>query len=891
MKRTVLLFALLLFGGLIMAATLWLPNPGPDAARSDRTGSDVVATTQATPAAGAREPGGEAPKAPDAHFFNERAFPLGRIPLERWQAAQIEAATLRDAARRDADAGLRTETWEPAGPTNIGGRMTDLAVDPTDADIVYAAAAEGGVLRTFDGGQSWTALFDDQPSLSVGAVAIDPADPAVIYAGTGEVNPGGGSVAYGGAGIFRSLDRGETWACLGLENTGSIGRIVVDPTNSERIFVAAMGQLWLDNPERGVYRTTDGGATWERVLYIADHTGCVDLIVRPDNPEVILAATWQRVRRPEYYDYGGPGCAVHKSVDGGDTWSLVGGGLPAPGQNGGRIGLSLCASQPDVMHAIYADRTGYFAGLYKSADGGQTWTRTSDGALNNVFASYGWWFGNVRTHPVNSGWIYVLGFDFCRSTNNGQSYYNASGGMHVDHHGLAFGAGANPVIYNGNDGGVYRSTNGGDAWVKLPDLPVTQIYRLALDANNPLALYCGTQDNGTCRTLTGALTDWVMILGGDGFQPLVHPQSSSRIWAQYQYGSLYYSSNGGGSWSSAQNGIGSSDRRNWNSPLVQDPTSADRRYFGTQRLYRSSGNTSWTAISPDLTGGPHQGGSGQVDGILTTIAVSPLDGQILWTGSDDGYVHGTTDGGATWANVSAGLPERWITSVRADPFERQTAYVTVSGWRWGEPLPHVYRTRDLGLHWEPIAGNLPEAPVNDLAPSPLVPEHLLVATDVGVYQSFDGGATWSMVGANLPRVVVTSLLIEPSTMRCYAGTYGRSFFVCTLADPSSVRESQADRGGETARAGRLLAPQPNPARTRTTIAWEQVGAGPMEVEIFSVAGRRVWQRVIAGSASQSGVLHWDLRDSRGRPLPAGAYYARLSSGGHSLGRQTIIVER
>jgi len=716
---------------------------------------------------------GLAPREPNDRFFAERAFPQGRIPRDQWLAAKAQAASMK------AQRGGRTVTWTQRGPTNIGGRITDVAVDPTDEDTVFVGAAEGGVFRTFDGGQSWTPIFDDQPALAVGAVAIDPSDPDVIYAGTGEVNPGGGSVAYGGVGLFRSTDQGNTWTHLGLDDTGAIGRIVIDPTDSNRLFVAAMGQLWEDNPERGVYRTTDGGATWQQVLYVNDQTGCVDLILRPDDSDVLYAAMWQRYRRPERYTYGGLSCAVHRSVDGGDTWTLVGGGLPGPSSNGGRIGLSLCKTQPDVMHAIYADKTGYFDGLYRSTNGGYNWTRTNDGSLSGIFSSYGWWFGNVRTHPLDPDTIFVLGLYFYRSTNGGASYSSASGGMHVDHHGLDFGPGLSPVIYNGNDGGVYRSTNGGTAWTKRYDLPLTQAYRIALDASNSNALYLGAQDNGTCRTLTGSVSDWSMIYGGDGFQPLIHPTNSNYIWALYQYGALGFSSNGGYSFSSATSGIGYSDRTNWNSPLVQDPTDVNRRYFGTNKLYRSTGNTSWSAVSGDLTNGPHQGQSGQVDGILHAIAVSPLDGDVIWTGSDDGVVHVTTNGGSNWTDVSAGLPERWITAVRADPFVRETAYVTISGFRWAEPLPHVFKTTDLGATWVSISGNLPEAPANDFVADPNVDGRYYVATDVGVYESVDGGTTWHTLGHNLPNVVVTSLAFDRANNELYAGTYGRSVFSCS----------------------------------------------------------------------------------------------------------------
>ncbi len=718
-------------------------------------------------------------KTPNPWFFVERAYPSGRIPIHRWRDAQRQATALQNSENST------TATWSPRGPENIGGRITDIAVDPTNADLVYAGAAEGGVFKSTDGGQSWTPVFDQMPSLSIGALAIDPSNPNVVYAGTGEVNPGGGSMAYGGAGLFRSSNQGDTWQLVGLENSGSIGRILVHPGDPDTLFVAAMGQLWQADTERGVYRTTDGGDTWDKILYVDDETGCVDLIQRPDDPDVLYAAMWQRIRQPEYYDYGGPGCAVYRSTDGGDNWQLVEGGLPTPSDDGGRIGLSLCASQPDVMHAIYADRTGYFDGLYRSTDGGSIWTRTSDDDLDNVFSSYGWWFGNVRTHPTDPDSIYVLGLDFWRSTDGGASYFNASGGMHVDHHGLDFGSGSDPVIYNGNDGGVYRSDDDGGSWDHLPDLPITQAYRIALDAGNPRALYIGAQDNGTCRTLTGDTDDWSNIYGGDGFQPLVDPSDPDRIWAQYQYGSLFFSDDGGTIWRFATLGVAAGDRRNWNTPHVMDPTDQQTRYFGTNKLYRSTADRNWTVISPDLTGGPHMGNAGQVDGTLTTIAVSPLDSDVIWTGSNDGRVHHTTDGGATWNDVSTGLPDRWVTAVRPDPFDPDTAYVTISGYRWTEYLPHVYRTEDLGGGWEPIAGNLPDAPVNDILADPDRPGRLFIATDVGVFETADSGITWSAFGAELPRVVTTSLVLDRDRQVLVVGTYGRSLFSAVI-DPTRV---------------------------------------------------------------------------------------------------------
>ncbi len=716
---------------------------------------------------------------PNNWFFAERAFPQGKIPLEYWRSAQLQAAHMRAMEGPGADA------WTPRGPDNIGGRITDIVIDPGNSKRVWAGTAEGGVFRTTDEGQSWTPLFDDMPTLSIGALALDPGDSDVLYAGTGEVNPGGGSVAYGGSGIYRSSDGGDTWQHLGLEDTGSIGRIRVDALDSDTIFVAAMGHLWQDNAERGVYRSTDGGVTWNLILFVNDQTGCVDLIQRPDNPAVLLAAMWQRIRQPEYYDYGGPGCAIHRSTDGGDTWTIVTSGLPAPGVDGGRIGLSLCASQSNIMHAVYTDHdSGAFAGLFRSTDSGATWTRTTDSALAQAFSSYGWWFSNVRTHPNDPDSIYVLGLEFWRSVDGGASYFQASGGMHVDHHALDFSSGLNPVAYCGNDGGVYRSDDGGGTWIHLPDQPHVQVYRLALDPSNPDAVYVGAQDNGTLRTLTGATDDWGEIFGGDGFQPMVDANNPQYIWAQYQYGSLFFSNNGGLAWYGATNSISGADRRNWNTAHVRDPSDPSLRYFGTNRLYQSTNVTSWSVISPDLTGGPHGGNNGQVDGILTSISVSPVDSAVIWTGSDDGYVQVTTDTGATWNDTSATLPERWVTSVRADPFDRETAYATISGFRWTEPLPHVFRTTDMGASWIPIAANLPEAPVNDLLADPDRPGRLVIATDVGVFETADSGGSWAILGSGLPNVICTSLALNPGNQSLIVGTYGRSLFALPVPPPA-----------------------------------------------------------------------------------------------------------
>ncbi len=723
-------------------------------------------------------PSEELAKQPSSYFFDQRAYPKGRIDIRAVNRAR--AGTAVGVAFANATS---SPSWIQRGPNNVQGRVTDIAVDPLDNSIAYVAAAEGGVFRTMDSGQSWDALFDFESSLSMGAVAIDPINRNVIYAGTGEVNPGGGSLAYGGAGLYRSTDQGNTWTNIGLQNSGAIGRIIIHPTNPDIMHVAVMGHLWTAGPDRGIYRTTDGGATWTNVLFVNSTTGCVDLIQRDDNPDVLYAAMWQRIRQPEFYDYGGIGCGVYRSDDGGVTWSLVGNGLPAPSADTGRIGLAIGRSDPDVMCAVYADRTGFFDGLYRTEDGGASWFRTNDSSLSNVFSSFGWWFGNVRIDAFDADVIYVLGLRMYRSGDAGLSYSQIGNNMHVDHHAMDFGSNIGDNLYAGNDGGVYLSSDGINYVKTTGDLPITQAYRIATRSWNTSALWIGTQDNGTSQDLDGD-GDFDFIYGGDGFEPLPHPTDPNRIWAQYQYGNVAYSDNQGASFSSATGGL--SGRFNWNAPHTVDPSDPETRYFGSNMVFRNVGNLNWVSISGDLTGGPHLGNNGQVNGTLTAISVSPVDSDVIWTGSDDGYVHVTADGGNTWTDVSSGLPLRWVTSIRPDQNSSGKAFITLSGFRWGESSSQVFRTEDFGQTWTSIGDDIPDGPANDILIDPADDGRYFVATDFGVYQTNDAGTSWARLGTGLPNVVVNDLSFLADTRELFAGTYGRSIFSVTVPAPTEV---------------------------------------------------------------------------------------------------------
>ena len=717
---------------------------------------------------------------PDEMLFRQRAFPVGRID----QDARLDG--LRQ-ARQFTEAYNDARRWEPVGPTNIGGRLTDAAVDPRDSDVIYIGCAMGGLMKTTDGGESWRPLMDRAPTMAVGSVAIDPSDPDVVYVGTGEVNPGGGSAAFPGVGVYKSTDAGRTWHHVGLDRTRHIGRIVVDPSNSDVVFAAAMGALYTSNPERGLYRSRDGGDSWDQVLAVNDSTGCIDVAV--DESGTVLAATWERIRRPWMRSFGGPGSGVYRSADGGTSWTLLGGGLPSPSDDVGRIGICIAASDPDVCYAVYADATGYFDGLYRSDDGGLTWARTRDGSLEDVYSSYGWWFGNVRVSPTNADRVFVLGLNLMRSSNGGNNWSDVGQSVHVDHHAMTFTAQDPDWVFLGNDGGAYLSSNGGSNWRKLPDLPATQFYACEIDASNPHRFYGGTQDNGTLRTWTGGADDWESILGGDGFRVRVDPTDSRYVYAEWQYGGFSRSTDGGDEFSYSKNGISEADPTNWNAPFVIDPSNSTTLYFGTNRVYRSTNRGSrWSSISGDLTSG---GGGGNLTfGTVTTLAVSPVDPDYIYAGTDDGHVAYTSDGGSNWRDVSDGLPERWVTAVVAHPRSPESFFVTLSGFKWDEDAAHVYRTNDGGATWTSIQSNLPEAPVNAMVVDPAIAGTYYVATDLGVYTSANGGRGWRPLGRGLPFAVAMDLKLDPGTRTLAVATFGRSMWSLDLG--SARAPVQAD---------------------------------------------------------------------------------------------------
>jgi len=790
-------------------------------------------------------------------LFMQRAYPNGEINTSALSEAiqwKIQAANRSTA----------NEVWQFSGPLNIGGRITDIEIPSTQPDVYYVGAASGGIFKTVNGGTDWLPIFDDQQMLSIGDIEISKTNNNLIYVGTGEVNAGGGSLVYDGDGIHKSTDGGTTWQSKGLPDIGSVGKIVLDPNNDDIAFVGAMGPLFRNSGNRGVYKTTNGGDSWQQVLFVSDSTGVVDMAIHPTNGNIVYAASWERIRRPNKRQYGGITSGIYRSIDGGSNWTELTNGLPSIASQKGRIGMDISQSNPNVLYARYADASGNIQGVYKTINGGDTWNAVNSSQLNDV--GFHWWFGGIFIDPTDENVLYNVDFEVQKSTNGGASWNSVFTNAHVDQHAMAFNATLPDEVLLGNDGGLYYSSNGGSSAVKDLKLPITQFYRMHVDAQNANKIYGGAQDNSTSRTQTAGLSDWNIIYGGDGFQTLVDPTNTNVIYALYQYGSLGKSTNNGGSFSNATNGISSGDRKNWDTPITFDSNNSQILYFGANRLYKTTNAAnSWTAISPDLTNGPHSGNL--TFGTITTISVSQFNSQFIFVGTDDGKAWITQDGGSNWTDISTGVPNRWVTKVLASKENANTVYLTLSGYRYGEDVGHVYKSIDFGNSWVDISTGLPDIPVNDIEQDNF--GNLFIGTDVGVLASKDEGVNWSVLGENLPTVVVTDLHIHEGSQFLFAATFGRSTYKIDISD-DILNQDEIVFSSE-------VKVFPNPASEVVTIFLKNASERT-SLEVYDVMGKLVKQKYF-----ENGQFNFSVED-----LQAGIYYLKISQGQQQTSKKLIV---
>ncbi|WP_224484891.1 VPS10 domain-containing protein [Robertkochia aurantiaca] len=690
------------------------------------------------------------------------------------------------------------------GPALMSGRINDLEMHPTNSKVVYLGSAGGGVWKSNDGGATFNPIFEEHCQ-SIGAVAVDPSDPDnTIYVGTGETWTRN-SVSVG-CGLFRSKDGGANWSKLGFENSERISNVIVNPENPDEIYVGVLGALWGDSDERGVYKSADGGATWEQILYVNPKTGCADLTIDPKDPSTLYASMWEFRRTGWSFESGGANSALYKSTDGGANWKKIHNGFPEG--NLGRLAIAVAPSNPDVLYTVIEAEEDNRKGLYRSDDAGASWKQ-----LNNDFGITvrPFYFSRIVVDPRDENVVVKGGLTGSISRDGGKTFKNL-GNMHSDIHDIAFHIKDSDIMFVGTDGGVYRSWNGGTTMEIVENLPLSQFYHISTDNEEPYNVYGGLQDNGSwygpSRSPGGiSARDWNSVGQGDGFRVYRHPeknviysemQGAENIWRYDVDRSLVKTIQ------PLPTDEGVKYRFNWNAPIALSPHVADRIYVGSQFLHRSDDmGDSWEIISPDLTtndpakqdqaasGGLSVDNSGAENHTtIFTIAESPLDEQVIWVGTDDGNVQVTRDGGKSWTNTIeniSGLPANtWCYHIEASSFDAGTAYAVFDGHTMNDQNVYVYKTSDYGKSWKSIATEDIEGFARNIQEDYENPDLLFLGTEFGLYITTDGGTTWNKFTNNMPAVAVHYIDLQKQTNDLVMGTHGRGVII--IDDISALRE-------------------------------------------------------------------------------------------------------
>jgi photosystem II stability/assembly factor-like uncharacterized protein len=861
---------------------------------------------------------------------------FARLPVRRRFAAAlvllafVAAAPRAAAGRPSADSFIDALPARCLGPANMGGRVVDVAVVESHPATLYVATASGGLWKTTNHGTTWAPVFERETTVSLGAVAVAPSNPDVVWVGTGEANPRN-SVAWGN-GVYKSTDGGQTWHHAGLDDTHHIGRVVIHPTNPDIVYVAALGHVWGPNEERGLYKTTDGGKTWRHVKYLDADTGFIDLAMDPGDPDTLYAAAY-RLRRDAFSggnpaEQFGPLAGLYKTTDGGKTWTRLTRGLPD--RPVGRCGLAVWRKDPRVLYAVVQTDTTVLrretewgqpakanadpttGGVFRSDDRGETWVKVND------LCPRPFYFSQVRVDPRDDRRLYVLGVVLHVSTDGGKTFADAAPGAHADLHALWIDPNDSDHLVAGSDGGVHLSYDRGRHWEHPKNLPIGQFYAVAVDTSKPYWVYGGLQDNGTwggpsaTRNVDGiTAASWFRVLGMDGFQCAVDPADAYVVYAEGQYGELRRVHVGTGETANIRPRPpqGQPDYRfNWNTPFLLSPHSASVVYCGGNVLFRSRDRGDhWDVISPDLTRG---GGGPDFAHTITTIAESPLKAGLLWVGTDDGRVQLTRNGGRDWSDLSDNVPgvprERCVSRVIASSFAEGTAYLAIDRHRNDDRRPYLFRTTDYGATWKPVMGDLPPGgPVYVVRESPRNADLLFTGTEFGLFMSLDGGGRWHRYGG-LPTVAVHDLALHPRDRELVIGTHGRSLYVMDVAP---LEQATADvlsapaylfdvkpatlfrfRGTHGLDGAKVYA-APNPPFGATLYYHMATKAdGPVRVTITDARGQAVSE---LKGPSDAGLhqLVWPLRagpageSGTGPLVPPGEYVAELRAGGRVMAKR------
>ena len=852
---------------------------------------------------------------------------------------------------------LKLFTFRNIGPFRAGSWVTCFAVpefpEPAHLYTFYVGTRNGGVWKTTNNGITFEPIFDTQSHLSIGALAIAPSDPNLIWVGTGEAYCTRSS--HSGDGVYKSTDGGRTWQNMGLRDSHHIPRIIIHPTNPDVVYVASMGHLFTPNAERGVFKTTDGGQSWQKVLYLNDKVGVIDLVMDPSNPEVLYAATYDKVRLPWHYEAGGPGSGIYKTTDGGRTWKRLSGGLPSGYV--GRIGIDVFRKNPRILYAVVenfrqptekekeaaarAGRPAYpvaVGEVYRSEDAGETWVRVNSGK-EPLASKAPYSFNQIFVNPEDDRNLFITGVTLASSVDGGKTWRDADWPntvlfqkafgdvrtLWIDH--------KNPQrMLFGSDGGVYVTYDGGKTCHHFYNLPLGEVYDLDVDMEEPYNVYAGLQDHdswkGPSNSWSGAvnLCDWVTVGGGDGMYNVVDPSDSRWVYNCREFGGFGRLDQKTGLRKSIQpvREPGKEPYRfNWTPPIHLSPHNSSIVYIGAQCLLRSlDRGEHWEEISPDLTTNDKskQQGAGNITFCtITTISESPVKPGVIWVGTDDGKVQLTTNGGATWTDCTpaiakAGGPANlWVSRVFASPQEAGTAFVAKSGFRQDDFKPYLFKTTDFGKTWVSVVSNLPDYPINVVLQSSKNPELLFVGTDHGLFVSFDGGKKWWPFQNNMPRVKITDLVIHPREKDLVVGSYGRGIWITNIwpleelrpevlqkeaylfsIRPAIQKEYPVFGNYELLGDSHLLTPNEPDEVTIFYFLREEV-PGEVKLKVYDQQGNLL-KEIKAGGQAGFHRLSWDMRKEAGprsqtARVEPGEYRVVLEYGDQKLERTAVVKKR
>lgn len=697
------------------------------------------------------------------------------------------------------------------GPSTMGGRIMDLAVYEKEPRIFYVGFAGGGVYRTDSGGTVMTPIFDKNPYMSIGGLAVSQSNPDVLWVGTGE--PSSRNSTLWGGGVYMTEDAGKTWKFKGLEESRHISKVLIHPKNEKIVLVGALGPLWATGGERGLYRTEDGGETWTKTLDTGDDAGIIDLVMDPKNPNVVLCSSWQRQRWAYDFVSRGKGSALWKSTDAGKTWKKITKGLPD--MELGRIGLAVHAKNPKIWYSIVQADQGK-SGVYKSTDGGESWAQV------NTLNPRPFYFSCIRVDPNDPDRVYVLGVGLHLSTDGGKSFRQMNIPLHSDHHAAWIDPKDSNYLLIGNDGALGLSRNKGVTWNVIDNMAVGQFYGVAFDYRKPYWVYGGLQDNGswagptqTRQGATGSI-HWEFVSGGDGFHMQVDPTDWRTAYAESQGGAAQRVDQETGQGRSIRPNPqripgepeGTRYRFNWSTPIVLSPHNPRTVYIGGNKLFKSvdRGDT-WRAISPDLTTdnpdkqkppqGDQQTGAENHCTIIT-IGESPVRPGTIWVGTDDGLVHVTQNDGAEWDNVTSHVPDvprfTWVSRVRPSKYSPGRCYASFDGHRNGDPKPYLYVTEDFGQTWKAITKGLPQASVYVVTEGTVNPDFLMAGTEVGMFVSLDRGENWVKFEAGAwPNVRTDDIVIHPRELDAIIGTHGRSVWTINVSALEALSATEREK--------------------------------------------------------------------------------------------------